>query len=97
MANTTRPQAPSLEARASMIDGTFELPKSNQDAIPRIRAILANAAQGIIGILNSADAFDYGTATRSIQALQESKDLACQALILPYAPTVKTPGQPDNK
>lgn len=86
MSNAVRPQAPpSLEARASMINGTVDLPKSSQDAKTRIKALLGKTAFELIEILNSASEFDYGTATRSIQSLQNAKKLAREALKLPFS------------
>ena len=73
---------PSLDARIEMIDGYFDLPKVNIDAMNAVRAVLKKAALEIKAIAATVPNADMGTLVRSVQLLQECKDVTCQAFII---------------
>lgn len=73
----------SIEARVELINGNFNLPDASVDAMKHVREILSDAAHKLLALSKDATV-DQGTLVRAIQKLQATKDVACQAFILPF-------------
>lgn len=74
----------SLEARVAMINGYFDLPDDALAAMKEVRQILDQAAYAIYALADKNKNADKGTLVRVMQKLQSTKDVACQAFILPH-------------
>jgi hypothetical protein len=67
----------------SMINGNFNLPDSTVQSMKDIRAAVAECAVKLQDIFNK-EKIDVGRAIASIDLLQQVKNTACDALILPH-------------
>jgi hypothetical protein len=81
-----------LEARVELINGTFPLPPEVKTAMSDIREAVEQAARCIHAAakrLPQKDphlyGYDVGRLIAAMDALQHAKDIACVAVILPYA------------
>lgn len=76
-----------IDKGVSLINGQFDLPEGTGDKFNVIREELQNACKAVVDVVRSSGDgnWDYGTLVRVTQLLQEAKDVACQALILPHA------------
>jgi len=73
------------EARAALVNGNFDLPAAVfKEAMPEVRAIVARAAADMLVALKKHKT-DQGRVTAALDTLQHAKDIACVALILPWA------------
>lgn len=75
-----------IAARVDMINGNFELPTVSVTLMREIRECVAAAAKQIEEIFETAPEYDMGRAIHTIDLLQQAKNTACDALILPYHP-----------
>lgn len=77
-----------VDARINGLDGTFPIPAETKAAWPKIRAAIATAARVIrneVDKLGHAN-YNYGRLIHAIDLLQQAKDTAIMATILPHAP-----------
>ena len=81
-----------LEARVELINGMFPLPKVDDktptlDMMSKIRQHLSTAAKSIhADLLANPDVkYDMGRMIHAMDLLQQAKDTACVAVLLPYA------------
>lgn len=85
-----------VHARVVMIDGNFTLPAEHREAMSKVRAIIARAAQDIEATFqpfrkprdappNVRDRCDIGYLLNGLRELQNSKDTLCQSLIIVHA------------
>lgn len=69
-----------------MIDGQFTLPDDSPAAMRTIRQAIAGAAEKMASAVESVTGYDVGRLRAAVDFLQQAKDVACQAVILPFAP-----------
>lgn len=81
--NSKKPRFPPIAARVDMINGNFELPEGTVEAMREARFVVAQAAQQLEAIFQATE-HDRGRAIHSIDLLQQVKNVACDALILPH-------------
>lgn len=82
-----------LEARVELIDGMFPLPKDAEgkpptlDMMSKIRGHISVAAKAIYADLqaNPDVKYDMGRMIHAMDLLQQAKDTACVAVLLPHA------------
>lgn len=72
-----------MDARVAMINGNFELPDSTIQGMRDVRAAVAECASKLHEIFKK-EKIDTGRAIASIDLLQQAKNVACDALILPH-------------
>lgn len=90
--------AAAIDARLALINGTFPLPAETTQVMGEIRAAISDAAASIDvsirGKKRSADEpiestarivkYDVGRLIAALDLLQQAKDVACAAVILPH-------------
>lgn len=90
--------AAAIDARLALINGNFPLPAETVQAMREIRVAISDAAASIDvsirGKKRSADEavetparivkYDVGRLIAALDLLQQAKDVACAALILPH-------------
>jgi hypothetical protein len=74
-----------LEERVLLIDGQFTHP--NADRLKELRAVFAKCAQDVARICKGDPNVNVGRVIAAVDLLQQAKDTACCALLLPYAKT----------
>lgn len=75
-----------VDKRVSMINGYFELPDQTKQAMTKIREASETYANELQKIFKSLDKdVDTGRAIATIDLVQQTKNVACDALILPHA------------
>lgn len=72
-----------IEKRVAMINGNFPLPDEVISDMREIRAAVSECAEKLQTIFKRRK-IDTGRAIASIDLLQNTKNTACDALILPY-------------
>jgi hypothetical protein len=82
--STTRNAA--VHARVSMINGRFDLPERTPPALNLVREAVADAAEKVTSAVEGAETHDTGRLIAALDLLQQAKNVACDALILPHAP-----------
>jgi hypothetical protein len=78
-----------------MINGRFPLPDEHVAAMNQIRAVFQKAADDFLQIADGLEKRDEGRITAVLDQLQAAKNTACDAVILPFGPTVPS-GAPGN-
>lgn len=73
-----------IAARVAMINGWFDLPASTVDGMKEIRVAVEECAKKIKDVFER-EGKDTGRGIATIDLLQQAKNTACDALILPYA------------
>ena len=73
-----------LAARVDMLDGNFTLPEGTTDQMRRVRMIMLQAAAELEQVFYDASVYDKGRAIATMDLLQQAKNTACDALILPH-------------
>ena len=85
-ASKKRPIADPVAARVALIDGQFDLPAENLQAMRDVRAAVAECAKKIQqAVEKKAKKNDKGRLIHAMDLLQQAKDTACVSCILPYA------------
>ena len=79
------PRLDPLSARVEMINGRFDLPDATLDQMREIRAACQRCARLLKAAFDEAKDKDIGRCIAAIDALQLAKNIACDALILPFA------------
>jgi hypothetical protein len=79
--------AQAVHARLMMINGMFDLPDETTAAMVRIRELVAECAMSVAKVVGSVN-HDTGRLIATIDKLQDVKDVACAAIILPHAPKI---------
>lgn len=75
-----------VTARVALINGQFDLPAENVQAMRDIRAAVEECAKKIqAAVEKTAKKNDRGRLIHAIDLLQQVKDTACVSVILPYA------------
>jgi hypothetical protein len=74
-----------LEARVEMINGRFDLPKETLEAMDQIRKATETASREIHRAATLVPKYDKGRLIATMDLLQQAKNTACDALILPHA------------
>lgn len=78
-----------IDARVKLINGHFELPQETKKEMEDIRNACQAAAEEIQAIVTHGKVkYDAGRIIHALDLLQQVKDTACVALILPHAPQV---------
>jgi hypothetical protein len=73
-----------IEKRVAMINGYFDLPQEQIDGMKEIRSAVAECGAKLEQVFKKTK-IDTGRAIASIDELQKAKNIACDALILPFA------------
>ena len=76
-----------FEQRVEMVDGRFDLPNKTLDAMNQIRgaaAAFARVLQQVHSDLGK-DNVNYGRLIAAVDLIQNAKNVACDAVILPHA------------
>lgn len=73
-----------VEARVELINGMFPLPQASKEAMGDVRNAIEVAARAIARSVQ-ANPHDKGRLIHTLDLLQQAKDTACVALILPHA------------
>lgn len=73
-----------------MVNGRFELPKENVEAMNRIREIFQKAADDYLAVVDGLEQRDEGRVTATLDHIQLTKNIGCDAVILPFGPTKKS-------
>jgi hypothetical protein len=75
-----------LEPRVMMIDGRFDLPEETVNAMNDIRVSVERCAHYLYEVVfcDPAVKLDMGRAIAAIDLLQQVKNVACDAVILPH-------------
>ncbi len=73
-----------IEARVAMVNGWFELPEQTKQDMTDVRAAAEQFAKSLEQVYKRAK-HDKGRAIASIDAVQQAKNIACDALILAHA------------
>lgn len=73
-----------IEKRVAMINGHFDLPPEQLEGMKEIRAAAEECAEKFHLVFKKCK-FDTGRAIAAIDELQKTKNIACDALILPFA------------
>ena len=79
-----RPIEDPVEKRVAMINGYFDLPTDTVDGMKEIRLAVADCAHRLEAVFKRCKV-DTGRAIATIDLLQQTKNVACDALILPHA------------
>lgn len=80
----SQPRFQPLDARCAMVDGNFDLTPETREQMKAIRSAFAECAQRLNEIFQkSGVGYDRGRAIASLDHLQQAKNIACDALILP--------------
>ena len=72
-----------IEKRVAMLNGRFDLPPEQIQAMDEIRAAVEECGK-YIGAVFMSNKVDTGRAIAAIDELQKAKNTACDALILPF-------------
>lgn len=81
-----------IDDYVEMLDGNFPLADGCSEAMGAVRAAIAEASKKLKQCYDTPGLYiDEDAALRSIQLLQQAKDVACQAIILPNAPRHSEP------
>jgi hypothetical protein len=76
-----------IDAKLDMINGRFDLPEETVEAMKLIRESLSEVANKVRDNLDQKGIkYDVGTMIRFVALIQDAKNLACDAIILPHAP-----------
>ena len=73
-----------LEKRVEMINGQFDLPGDSVEGMKEIRIAVSLCARTIHESFKKRKV-DIGRAIAAMDSLQQAKNIACDALILPHA------------
>jgi hypothetical protein len=73
-----------IEKRVAMINGFFDLPSEQVEGMSEIRAATQECAERIAAVFKKRK-HDTGRAIAAIDELQKAKNIAYDALILPFA------------
>ena len=82
---TKTPVQDPVEKRIEMINGYFDLPTETVQAMKDVRAASETYARALGEIFKRGHALDTGRAIAAIDHIQLTKNVACDALILPHA------------
>lgn len=75
-----------ISARAKLVNGNFNLPNETITAMREVRTACSDLAMRLEAIAKSSDVkIDVGRMIAALDTLQQVKDTACVALILPHA------------
>ena len=86
-----------VEARVELINGQFDLPPENVNAMKEVRAAISECAKRIKAAADQLPSagtardgrpslgYDVGRMIAAMDTLQHAKDIACVSFILPYA------------
>ena len=75
-----------LRSRVALINGHFDLPADVKKAMDNIRLAISEAAVAVHKTCTASGIkFDAGRLIHAIDLMQQAKDTACVALILPFA------------
>lgn len=80
-----KPLHPSHLQRLALVRGNFDLPEETLKAMRRVRAAYELLALELADVFASAQS-DGGRVTATYDLIQQGKDVACCALILPHGP-----------
>jgi hypothetical protein len=76
---------PTIEARVDMINGYFPLPGGTVEAMKTVRAAADVFARALLQVSKEVSVVDTGRMIAAIDLIQQTKNVACDSLILPYA------------
>ena len=81
-----RKRNPLIAAHVEMIDGRFDLSADTIASMNKIRKAAADNAREVEKAFYEAGHYDEKSAIDAIRLIQAQKNMACDALILPFCP-----------
>jgi hypothetical protein len=75
--------------RLALVNGNFPLPDETPATVKKIREIVAQCATDLAAAINVVP-HDIGRFIATLDLLQQAKDVACCAVLLPHAPRAVT-------
>jgi hypothetical protein len=80
---------PEHELHRAMVNGMFSLPSENVEAMKKIRVIFQKAIDDYLDVVDALEVRHEGTVTRTLQTIQQAKNIGCDSVILPFGPAPK--------
>lgn len=77
--------AQAVRVSVLMVNGMFDLPEEAKHAMGQVRAIFAQCAADIAAVCGGVQC-DTGRLIATLDLVQQAKNTACDAVILPHAP-----------
>lgn len=77
--------AQAVRVRVLMVNGMFDLPEETKHAMGQVRALVAQCAADVAAVCGGVQC-DTGRLIATLDLLQQVKNTACDAMILPHAP-----------